>query len=53
LDKDNRRLLHFILYEHKMEVSLKEMVAKVEEDLATNAEAALLRAPLPLYVATE
>ena len=32
LDKENRRLLHFLAYEHKMGISLKELRRSVSAD---------------------
>jgi hypothetical protein len=48
--KENRRLLHFLIYEHKLGVSIKELKATIAEELADNPEKILCRPPLPLYV---
>jgi hypothetical protein len=49
-DRDNRRILHFLIYQHSLNVDLTELQASVDHDIAINGSAALRRLPLPLYV---
>jgi len=32
MDKENRRLLHFLMYEHKMGISQKELIRRIREE---------------------
>lgn len=51
--KDNRRVLHFLLYQHKLGVDLEELQLKVDQDTANN-EGGLVPRPIPpLYVEAE
>jgi hypothetical protein len=49
-DKDNRRILHFIMYQHKLKVDMNTLQANIDQDVATLGAAAFVRPPLPLYV---
>lgn len=49
-DRDNRRILHFLIYQHSLNIDLTELQASVDNDIAINGSAALRRPPLPLYV---
>lgn len=50
-DQKNRRLLHFLLYQHKLGVDMAQLQADIHDDIATNGvEQALSRPPLPLFV---
>jgi hypothetical protein len=49
-DKDNRRLLHFLIFQHKLGVDLAELQATVAQDIAMHGAEALRRPVLPLYV---
>jgi len=50
-DKQNRRVLHFLLYQHKLGVDMAQLQQDIHDDIATNGvEQALSRPPLPLYV---
>jgi hypothetical protein len=49
-DRDNRRILHFLIYQHSLNIDLTELQASVDHDIAVNGSAALRRPPLPLYV---
>jgi hypothetical protein len=49
-DKDNRRILHFIMYQHKLKVDMNALQANIDLDVATSGAAAFVRPPLPLYV---
>jgi hypothetical protein len=49
-DKENRRMLHFLFYQHKLGVDLKELQANVDHDIALNGPKAMRRPILPLYV---
>ena len=49
-DRDNRRILHFLIYQHSLNIDLTELQASVDNDIAINGSAALFRPPLPLYV---
>lgn len=49
-DRDNRRILHFLIYQHSLNIDLTELQASVDHDIAVNGPAALERLPLPLYV---
>ena len=50
-DQKNRRMLHFLLYQHKLGVDMAQLRADIHDDITTNGfEEALSRPPLPLYV---
>ena len=49
-DRDNRRILHFLIYQHSLKIDLTELQASVDHDIAVNGSAALRRPQLPLYV---
>jgi hypothetical protein len=51
--KDNRRVLHFLLYQHKLGVDLEELQMKVDKDMS-RYEGGLVPRPIPpLYVEVE
>jgi hypothetical protein len=49
-DRDNRRILHFLIYQQSLNIDLTELQASVDHDIAINGTAALRRPALPLYV---
>lgn len=49
-DKDNRRILHFLLYQHKLGMDLSELQSNVTNDIAMHGTEAMRRPVLPLYV---
>jgi len=50
-DKKNRRVLHFLLYQHKLGIDMAQLQQDIHDDIATNGvEQALSRPVLPLYV---
>jgi hypothetical protein len=49
-DRDNRRILHFLIYQQSLNIDLTELQASVDHDIAINGAAALRRPTLPLYV---
>jgi hypothetical protein len=49
-DRDNRRILHFLMYQHTLNIDLSELQSTVDHDIAVNGAAALRRPVLPLYV---
>jgi hypothetical protein len=51
--KDNRRVLHFLLYQHKLGVDLEELQMKVEKDMARYDGGLVPRPIPPLYVEVE
>lgn len=51
--KDNRRVLHFLLYQHKLGVDLEGLQLKVDKDIAMNEGGRVPRPIPPLYVEAE
>lgn len=50
-EKKNRRVLHYLLYQHKLNIDMVQMQIDIDDDIATNGiEQALSRPMLPLYV---
>jgi len=50
-EKKNRRVLHYLLYQHKLNIDMVQMQIDIDHDIATNGiEQALSRPMLPLYV---
>jgi hypothetical protein len=49
-DQENRRLLHFLIFQHKLGVDLAELQATVAQDIAMHGAEALRRPVPPLYV---
>lgn len=49
-DKENRRILHFLLYQHKLGIDLADLQSSVDHDIAVNGAEAMRRPTLPLYV---
>lgn len=50
MDKENRRLLHFLVYEHKMGVSIKELARSVRQDQQAEVESPIRRRRISLEV---
>jgi hypothetical protein len=46
-EKDNRRILHFLLYQHKLGIDLAGLQAMVDHDIATKGAEEALRRPFP------
>ena len=49
-DRDNRRILHFLIYQHSLNIDMTELQASVDHDIVVNGSDALRRIPFPLYV---
>lgn len=48
--KENRRFLHFLMYEHKIGVSIEALKTTIRKELAEYPDEAFHRPSLPLYV---
>ena len=49
--KKNRRVLHFLLYQHKLDIDMVQLQSDIDHDIAVNGlKKALQRPALPLYV---
>lgn len=48
--RENRKLLHCIIYQQKMGVCFPDLAAHVNEDIENDPEEAFLRPPIPLFL---
>jgi hypothetical protein len=48
--RENRKILHYLVYQQKLSVCFRDLVDHVQEDIENDPEEAFLRPPIPMFM---